>query len=88
MRDITKNVLQKELEFYSKNKEKYLTTYKEQFVLIKGEELVSSFTTDEEAYMAGVAKFGNEPFLIKKVMEEEQTESIPALTAGVIHVGI
>ena len=88
MSDINKNILQKELDFYNKNKAKYLETYKEQFVLIKGEKLMNSFTTEEEAYKAGVAKFGNEPFLIKKVVEEEQIESIPALTAGVIHVGV
>lgn len=88
MQNISTNVLKKELVFYNKNKENYLKNYKEQYVLIKDEDLINSFTTEEEAYKAGVAKFGNEPFLIKKVTEEEQTANIPALAAGVIHVSI
>lgn len=88
MGDINKNVLQEELQLYNKNKQEYLKTYRDQFVLIKNKELIGSFTTEEEAYKVGVAKFGNEPFLIRKVSTEEQTASVPALTVGVINVGI
>ncbi len=88
MSDITKNVLKKELNFYSKNKKDYLKTYKGQFVLIKGTKFIGAFTTEAEAYKSGVGQFGNEPFLIKQVVDEDQVVDIPALTVGVINVSL
>jgi len=76
------NPLQTELEYYQKNKQEYLKLYKGQFVLIKGEDFAGAFTTDAEAYKAGLEKFGNEPFLIKQVLDDDGTVSYPALTIG------
>ncbi len=80
-----KSILQTELDFYDKHKQEYLNLYKGQFVLIKGEQLVGTFTTDEEAYKAGIEQFGNQPFLIKQVLEDGTKVSYPALTVGVIN---
>jgi len=55
-----------------------LKLYEGQFVLIKGENFAGSFTTDAEAYKAGLEKFGNEPFLIKQVLDDDRTVSYPA----------
>ena len=52
--------------------------YKDQFVLIKGENFAGSFTTEAEAYKAGLEKFGNAPFLIKQVLDDDGTFSYPA----------
>ncbi len=76
------NPLQTELEYFQKNKQEYLKLYKGQFVLIKGEDFAGAFTTDAEAYKAGLEKFGNEPFLIKQVLDDDGTVSYPALTIG------
>jgi hypothetical protein len=57
--------LQRELEYFQKHKQEYLKLYKNQFVLIKGEKFAGAFTTEAEAYQAGLEKFGNEPFLIR-----------------------
>ncbi len=54
--------LQTELEYFDKNKQEYLKLYKGQFVLIKGEDFGGAFTTDAEAYKAGLDKFGNRLF--------------------------
>src|SRR5256885_15782318 len=84
------NPLQTELEYFQKHKQEYLKLYKGQFVLIKGKELADAFTTEAEAYQAGLEKFGNEPFLIKQVLDKDGTVSYPALTVGMIsatHVG-
>jgi hypothetical protein len=54
-------------------------------VLIKGSGLVGAFTTDAEAYRAGVEQFGNEPFLIKQVVEDDGKVTYPALMVGVIN---
>lgn len=88
MTDITKNVLAKELRYFELNKKEWLKAYKEQFVLIKAQKLIGSFTTQEEAYKRGVEKFNNQPFLIKQVLEEEQIASVPALTIGLINVSL
>ena len=75
-----------ELEYFEKNKQEYLKLYKGQFVLIKGTTFAGAFTTDAEAYRAGLEKFGNEPFLIKQVLDEDETISYPALTVGMLNV--
>jgi hypothetical protein len=81
-----KNVLQTELNFFNKRKGELLRTYKGQFVLIKGEKFIGAYTTDAEAYKAGLDQFGNHPFLIKQVVEDDTRVSYPALTVGAINV--
>lgn len=88
MKQEEKNVLGQELEFFESQREEFLKTYKDRFVLIKGKKLIGSYTTEEEAYQAGVEKFENTPFFIRKVTEKDESISLPALTAGVIHVGL
>jgi hypothetical protein len=80
----TTTVLKTELNFYKKHKEEYLKLYNGQFVLIKGEQLIGVFTTDAEAYRAGVQQFGNQPFLIKPVVVDDAVVSYPAFTVGVL----
>jgi hypothetical protein len=80
------DVLQTELNFYNTKKEELLRLYKGQFVLIKGEQFIGAFTTDAEAYKAGLEQFGNHPFLIKQVLENDTKVSYPALTVGAINV--
>lgn len=70
--------LQTELEYFEKHKQEYLNLHKGQFVLIKGEEFAGSFTTEAEAYKAGLEKFGNTPFFIKQVLDNDETASYPA----------
>ena len=76
--------LQKELDFFQANRPKWLQEYKGKFALIKGTELIGTFDTAENAYVAGVERFGNVPFLIKQVLEEEPVGHIPALTLGLV----
>jgi hypothetical protein len=80
------DVLQTELNFYNKRKEELLRVYKGQFVLIKGEKFIGAYTTDAEAYKAGLEQFGNHPFLIKQVLEDDTNVSYPALTVGAINM--
>lgn len=78
--------LEKELAYFKKHKKELLENYEGQFVLIRGKELVGSFTTEQEAYEEGVKRFGNEAFLIKEVTAgEEETAYFPALTLGLVH---
>lgn len=84
----TQNILDKEVKFFNKNKNKYLQNYKGQYVLIKNEAFLGSFTTESEAFTVGVQKFGSTPFLIRRVVENNQIADIPALTVGVLNVSL
>ncbi len=77
--------LDTELEFFNKNKDEYLKYYRDKYALIKGEELINTFTTEEEAYNEGIDRFGNVPFLIKQITDVEFVHMFPALTLGLIH---
>jgi hypothetical protein len=76
--------LQQELDFFNTYREKWVQEHKGKFALIKGTELIGAFDTAENAYVAGVERFGNVPFLIKQVLEKEPEGHIPALTSGLL----
>jgi len=80
--------LKEELEFFESMKTEWVESYRDKFVLIKGRDLIGVFDTFGDAYRVGVGKFGNNPFLIKRVSEEEQVEKFPALTLGIIHASL
>jgi hypothetical protein len=77
--------LEKELHYFNERRDEFLAHYEGQHVLIKGDEFAGAFTTEEEAYGAGIDRFGNEPFLIKKVTKEEEMVHLPAYTLGLIY---
>ena len=79
------SVLAEELAYFREHKEEWLQHHKGKFALVKGRSLVDTFTTDKEAYEAGVRKFGVEAFLINRITEEEPVEDLPALTHGLIN---
>jgi hypothetical protein len=71
-----KNIpLEKELETY-KNKLPELKQHEGKFVLIKGEDVVDTFTSYEDAIKEGYKKFGLEPFLVKQIHSIEQVQVI------------
>ena len=76
--------LDKELAFYGEQKDELLKHHFGQYVLIKGREIVGTFTKFEEAYEQGVKRFGTVPMLIKQVVSEEPVQKFPALTHGLI----
>jgi hypothetical protein len=78
-------MLEKELKYFEDHKEELLKHYENQFVLIKDDQLIGAFTTEAEAYAAGIQKFGNQPFLIKRVTRDEEIVHFPALTLGLLN---
>lgn len=76
--------LEKELQFFNAQKEEFLKHHEGKFVLIKEAQLVAAFDSSQDAYEEGVRRFGNTPFLIKRVLKEEPTDSIPALNLGIL----
>jgi hypothetical protein len=77
--------LEKELALYGKMKADLLKTYDGKFVLIHGEEFCGAFDTAENAYSEGVKRFGQEPFLVKKVTAQEEIYRNQALSLGLMH---
>ncbi len=88
MNDVKQALLTKELAYYNSHKSEYLKQYKNSFVVIKNQKFLGAFTTEAQAYEAGLKEFGNQPFLIKQVVEEEVIALHPALSAGVVHVNL
>ncbi len=77
-------LLERELRFFESKKRELLSLYQGQFAVIKGERLVGTYTTFQEAFEAGVKEFGTAPFLIRQVVEKEQVLQYPALSVGMI----
>jgi hypothetical protein len=67
--------LERELETY-KNKLPELKQHEGKFVLIKGEEVVDTFATYEDAIKEGYQRFKLEPFLVKQIQSIEQVQFI------------
>lgn len=78
-------MFEKELEYYKANKEELLKHHENQYVVIQDSRLIGAYTTEQEAYEAGLREFGNAPFLIKRVTKEEEIVRFPALVVGVIN---
>lgn len=77
--------LEVEYKFFKSKRREWLELYRDKYVLVKGEELFDVFSSLNDAYRDGIRRFGNQPFLVKKVTGEETKEKIPVLTLGLIH---
>lgn len=61
------NVLADELATYSANKAELLAKHPEQYVLIKGSDIVATFESELDAVRQGIRQFGNVPFLVRQI---------------------
>ena len=75
--------LEKELSVYEEKKSELLKYAKGKFVLIKNSEVIGTYDTQNDAIKVGIDKFGNSPFLVKKVEEFEQPQNF---TSNLIRV--
>ena len=80
--------LETEIGYFESHKGEWLEHYRDKYALIKGQELIGTFDTMEEAYRVGIERFGNMPLLIRKVQPEEPLQHLPALTFGIIHANL
>ena len=76
--------LETELKYFNDHREKWLVDHKGKYALVKGQELVGTFDTAENAYVEGVRRFGNTAFLVKQILDEEPVVHVPALTLGLL----
>jgi hypothetical protein len=80
--------LDTELATFSKMKADLLRDHAGKFALIKGDQLIGSFDTAENAFSAGVERFGREPFLVRKVTEQEEVYRNQAFALGLMNARI
>jgi hypothetical protein len=61
--------LDRELDTFEKHRAELLGNAKEKFVLIKGDDVVGVFESPADALQRGYEQYGNEPFLVKQVLD-------------------
>jgi len=69
-------LLEQEYKCYLGHRKKFVPAHLNQFVLIKGDEVVGFFPSYEDALRAGLKQFGNVPFFIKEVQHKEEVHSL------------
>jgi hypothetical protein len=77
-------MLETERQFYSENLANWLSQFPGKFALVKGQELIGTFDTNEQALSEGARRFGLEPFLVRRVQERQDDVNVPALTLGIL----
>ena len=65
-------LLEKELKTFEEKKEELLKTSVGKYALFRGKDLIGVFESQNDAIRIGIEKFGNSPFLVKKIEEVEQ----------------
>jgi len=82
------DALRDEIEFFEKSLPEWMKQHRGKYALVKGHELVDVFDTAENAYVSGVERFGNVPFLVRLISHEKPEVHLPALTLGVLRAGL
>jgi len=79
-------MLETEIAYYDKHKEEWVKTRLNQFVLIKGEELIGFYPTIDEALAEGARLYGLDSFLVRRIEADGGEDVyIPALALGLIN---
>ena len=74
-----------ERAFFEQSLDDWLARYPEMFALVKGEELIGTFDTIENALTEGVRRFGNTPFLVRRIVAHAPVNLSPAYDLGILH---
>ncbi|EQD42878.1 hypothetical protein B2A_10132 [mine drainage metagenome] len=77
--------LEEELKTYEENKAKLVKEANGKYVLIKDKTIIDIFESEQDAIKTGIEKFGNVPFLVKRIEEVEQTQNY---TSNLIKIGV
>ncbi len=77
-----------ELKFFDQKRKELLAHHQGKFALIKEQALIDVFDSAEAAFVTGVQRFGNVPFLVKQILSEDPVEHLPALIYGLTHASL
>jgi hypothetical protein len=75
-----------ELAAFEKRKSELLDVCEGKFAVSKADQYLGTFDTYLAAYEAGLKAWGNVSFLVKEVLREERSETMPGVL-GLIHAG-
>ncbi|MBI5553464.1 MAG: hypothetical protein HY917_01865 [Candidatus Diapherotrites archaeon] len=70
-----KDLLKEEIETYYTEKRRLVEQNNGKFVLIKKKSIVGTYDAQTDAIRDGITKFGNTPFLVKKIEEIETPQN-------------
>ena len=76
-------VLETELCTYADHREELLRTAEDKFVLIHGHDVADVYAEKMEAVADGYRRFGNVPFLVKRIVRVEQPETFASNLLGI-----
>ena len=76
--------LQTERDFFDRSLEQWLPLHLGKVALIKGEELIGVYDNELTAVAEGARRFGDEPFLVRRIQRGDQNPSAPAYTLGIL----
>jgi len=77
-------VLGEEREFFDRSLSEWLGRFPGKVVLVKGQELIGVFDTEQNALAEGARRFQLQPFLVRRVQDVPADICIPALTLGIL----
>ena len=77
-------LLADEIAYYDAHKKKLMREHREQYLLIKGSELIGSYESEDEAVAEGIRRFVSEPFLVRLAGEDTPILSVPLLSIGMM----
>ncbi len=73
-------MLEEEREYYAEHLSEWLNRHAGRVALIKGQQLVGVYDTENDAMSDGARRFGATSFLVRRIIPIQQEVSIPALT--------
>jgi hypothetical protein len=74
--------LQAELDVFERLRLSLLDCAQGKYALVKGRELVATFDSEAEAIREGYRRFGNEPFLVKHIVEADVPLNFTSFNLG------
>jgi hypothetical protein len=74
--------LQTELDQFERLRLSLLDRASGRFALVKGRDLVDTFGSEAEAIREGYRRFGNEPFLVKHIVEADVPLNFTSFNLG------
>ena len=72
-----------EQKTFEEKKAELLRLCEGKYAVIRGGKLLGTYDTPTAAYEAGIREWGDEPFMVKRVLREEPIQQMPALYRGI-----
>ena len=78
-------MLEQERDYYDAHLQEWLQHMAGRFVLIKNADLVGTYDTVEDAITDGAHRFGLQSYLVRRVEQQQEAVSAPALMLGLLN---